>query len=164
MALSFYPVGHFPTRNCPTGGSDADCVGDKYEACLLETACGGVSCEAAEQQRLASFLNCFEYEHGSDMSFSASCAAAAGFDIKAISECVSSPVRSGRAFDAVAAAAKAGMANASCFPWIVIDGEVASTDPEGGCFGEDPLNAPLLQMLCKAMGKSGILPPGCNTD
>ena len=54
VAFSFYPAGGFSdpsynkTVDCPPSGSDANCQGDKYEACILHTLCGGQSRENQE--------------------------------------------------------------------------------------------------------------------
>ena len=116
--LSFFPVGGFSksgkTVTCPTSGHDADCSGDKYEACLLKIVCGGVVCEAADQLRLAQFLQCFEGEFDSAPAQAATCATKAGFDANLIKSCTSDPDASAAAFDAVQTAAHAGMQSAVC--------------------------------------------------
>ena len=133
-------------------GDDKDCQGDKYEACILQTFCGGGNCSASDQLKLANFLACYE---GTALTAD-KCAAAAGFDVEAIKACDQRT-----AFGMVQAAAAAGMANAQCFPWIVINGNVESKDPSGGCFGEDAGTADLLGLLCAAMD-SGTRPAGCS--
>lgn len=166
MELRFFPVGGFsgtPT-DCPQSGSDKGCQGDKYEACLLHTACGGISCPAAEQLKLASFLECFEGQNASAMDAAEPCAAKAGFDVSAVRACDRSPVQAAAAFAAVQAAASKGKKGMKCFPWIVIDGTVESKDPTEGCFGKDPSTAPLLPLLCHAIEASGTAPPaGCGS-
>ena len=159
MDLHFFPVGYFPKeRRCPGFGEDAGCQGDKYEACVLQTFCGGPNCSSSDQIKLANFLAC--YEGGSSpASFPGTadkCAALAGFDVDAIKACDGSA-----AFEMVQEAAAAGMANAKCFPWIVIDGVVQSKDPSEGCFGKDAGTADLLGLLCAAMQGSGR-PAGCS--
>ena len=163
--LRFYPVGGFPksgTVDCPSSGNDADCSGDKYEACLLHVACGGLVCDAAKQLKLAQFLACFEGDYDSAPAQAATCATKVGFDAAAIKSCAADPLASAAAFDAVQAAGHAGMQAAKCFPWIVIDGVVMSKDPEQGCFGVDAGTAPLLAMVCDAVKAAGVeVPPGC---
>ena len=166
MQLSFFPVGGFAKGNgsvtCPSSGNDAHCSGDKFESCLLHIACGGVKCEPKDQLNLANFLKCFEADHDSAPEHAAACASAAGFDVAAINACASDPTSANAAFDAVQSAAKEGMVGATCFPWIVVDGVVKSTDPEEGCFGKDAGTAPLLPLLCAAIKSSGgDLPAGC---
>lgn len=171
VELSFFPVGHFLTNSthganaaaCPNFGEDKHCQGDKFEACILQEVCGGVHCEADDQVKLADFLACFEGGNRSKMASAHPCAAKAGIrKLDTVMACASNSSRSDSAFAAVREAAKPGMANAKCFPWVVIDGTVASTDPREGCFGKDAGTAPLLPMLCDAIGKGGQpAPAGC---
>ena len=150
------------SAGCPTTGNDKFCQGDKYEACLLQAACGGVSCPAAAQMQLATFLQCFEGQHASDPSTAEPCASRAGFDVAAVRTCASSDAKSQAAFAKVQSAAKKGMEGAKCFPWIVVNDEVESRDPTEGCFGKDAATAPLLRILCKAIHESNrTAPAGC---
>jgi len=168
VQLNFFPVGHFLSgtngtaanaQSCPTAGNDKDCVGDKYESCLLSEMCGGVACNSTSQMRLASFLECFEGKNDAAPTATLPCASAAGFDVAAVAACASDESRANAAFAAVQTAAKKGLSGASCFPWIVVDGEVESKDPSAGCFGKDAATAPLLPILCKAAPSPK--PAGC---
>ena len=170
MAFTFYPIGEFPasawpngTLICPSSGVDADCQGDKYEACLLQVECGGLSCEdPGKQLALADFIDCFEGKNGSRIESAAGCADAAGLDADAVAACVSDPTASQAAFDAVQTLSADGMKSAACLPWIVIDGAVASLDPAHGCYGKDAGTAPLLDDLCAAASAQGLpLPESC---
>lgn len=160
VELRFYPVGDFPLPNgtvqCPPG-VDAGCAGDMYEACLLHAACGGVSCvDEKRQLALASFLECFEGRHGSLLKTASGCAEAAGIDTGAVHACISDTRKRADAFEMVQAAAAPSMASAKCFPWIIINGQVASNDPKGGCFGADARTAPLKALLCQAAKAEGV--------
>ena len=162
VSLEFFPVGDFPLPNgtvkCPAG-VDTGCEGDMYEACLLQVACGGVSCADEKQQlALADVLECFEGQHGSVLKTASRCAAAAGFDTNAVSACYSDATRRASAFQQVQLAAAPSMASAKCFPWIIINGEVASNTPKGGCFGSDARTAPLKAKLCQAAKAEGLPP------
>ena len=91
--LHFYPAGGFSnpgynkTVECPTAGVDANCDGDKIEACILKEYCDGVSCKPAEQLKLATFLDCFENEHGSAMSAADGCLKSSGFSVSRVRAC-----------------------------------------------------------------------------
>ena len=171
VQLRFYPVGHFLSPDnskataCPPSGNDKDCVGDKFESCLLQAACGGLVCQPTEQLRLAKFLHCFEGESASSPASAQPCTIKAGFDeatLATAASCASNATRADQAFASVQLAARSGMKDAKCFPWIVIDGVIKSKDPAGGCFGQDAGTTPLLPPLCDALQQKGAqMPPAC---
>jgi len=164
VELGFYPVGGFSnpkinkTVTCPPVGADKDCQGDKYESCLLHTFCGGVSCKPKEQLQLAHFLDCFEGEHQSAIDKADGCATAAGFDTSKVSGCLGDETAKEAAFAAVQTAA-GDMSRFICFPWIEVDGQVESKDPQGGCFGPDAGTYPLLPIICAAAKAAGAPTP-----
>jgi len=162
VQLSFYPVGGFSnpetgkTVKCASHGVDANCTGDIYESCILSQFCGGVSCESAEQLQLVKFLNCFEHENGSNMNFADSCAQQVGFDVPKIHACFDDETASMAAFDMVVAGANDTISSMQCFPWVKLDGTVISTDPHGGCLGEDAGTFPLLETFCNSTDLDSI--------
>jgi len=165
VSLSFYPVGSFidPETNetaCLPIGTDKDCITDKYETCLQQSLCpGGVgSCPPQEQMKLVRFLGCFEADHHSDMSFADQCAVASNISASAVHECFDDAVQQGAAWDALQQAARQDLLSATCFPWIMVGGEVVSTDPDHGCFGNDAATTPLLPLLCAAAPAAGVAP------
>jgi len=169
--LSFFPAGGFSnpgynkTVECPSSGADADCKGDKYEACLLSEYCGGVTCDADVQLKLAKFLACFEGEHDSAMSAADSCLTASGLSTSKVHKCLDSATSKGKAWSMVQAAASTDLPNIKCFPWIEVAGVVESKDFTHGCFGVDAGTTPLLPLLCKAAKAGGITPPAaCSTS
>jgi len=145
---------------CPAAGADADCAGDKYEACILSTQCGGVTCESKQQLQLSSFLHCFEYEHTSSMEYADSCASAAGFALSEIKACVDSPAAKAKAWADLQATVAAELPTIKCFPWIEVDGSVESKDYSHGCFGVDAATTPLLPLICDAAGSHA--PAACS--
>lgn len=170
MALSFFPVGGFSnpginkTVECPPSGTDADCQGDKYEACILDTACGGVSCPAKEQFQLATFLDCFEGQHSSQMVMADSCAADAGLNITLIRDCFDDAGAKEAAWLALQITAAAALPSVKCFPWIEVEGKVESLDYTHGCFGKDAGTTPLLPLICAAAAAGAApVPEACGT-
>ena len=168
VTLTFLPVGGFPrngTRECehlPPGTPDSKCSGDRYEACILEVECGGLSCPPTQQLKLARFLNCFEGERNANISAADMCASASGFSPHRIHTCTDAETAAKAAFAKVLAAAASGMATAKCFPWIVVDGVAQSDDPTEGCFGKDAGRTPLLPILCASARAHGSpLPVAC---
>ena len=155
-ALHFYPAGGFSnpgynkTVECPSSGLDADCNGDKYEACILSEYCGGVSCSPKPQLMLASFLDCFEGQNGAVMSAADGCAESAGLSLKRVRSCFDSASSKAAAWAMVQRAAAVELQSIKCFPWIEVDGTVESKSYSEGCFGTDAATTPLLPLLCKA--------------
>jgi len=170
VQLSFYPVGGFSnpqynkTVKCATHGVDANCTGDIYESCILKQFCGGVTCEPDAQLKLVEFLNCFEHENGSNMSFADSCAQQVGLDVPKIHMCFDDDSASSAAFDMVLAAASDELSGMECFPWVKLDGTVISTDPNGGCLGENAGTFPLLETFCNRTGLRHIETLACNSS
>jgi len=162
--LSFYPAGGFSnpgynkTVECPPGGTDADCDGDKYEACVLSEYCNGVSCAPDVQLKLANFLQCFESEHASVMSAADGCLAAAGFSVSIVRKCFDGAGKAA-AWKMVQSAAAPHLPSIKCFPWIEVAGTVESKDYQHGCFGVNAAKTPLLPLICKAAIQGGVTPP-----
>lgn len=140
---------------CPSSGNDKDCVGDEYESCLLSEFCGGPTCPAKEQLQLAEFLECFEHQHEANMSFADSCATAAGFDTAKLHECFDDNTSRLAAYENITDGANATDQDIGCFPWVVLNDKVISTDPEGGCLGEDAGTYDLLAAFCNASREAG---------
>lgn len=163
--LSFYPVGGFVNADynksvhCASEGVDANCTGDIYESCILSQFCGGVSCPAAYQLGLVAFLHCFETLHDANLTFADGCAEGAGLDVSKIHECFDDPVSSQAAIHIVLDGAAEVIPTMQCFPWVELEGTVISTDPEGGCLGEDAGTYPLVQTLCNATASANLQAP-----
>lgn len=156
VQLSFYPVGGFSNPdiqksvNCPNHGNDVNCTGDMYESCMLQEFCGGVACPSEQQLMLVKFLDCFENLHDSNMSMADTCAQQAGFDVTKVRSCFDNHAAADSAWQTIVNESKAIMPTMHCFPWVLLNGEVISTDPNGGCLGQDAGTYPLLQELCGA--------------
>ena len=157
MAFSFYPAGGFSdpsynkTVDCPPSGSDANCQGDKYEACILHTLCGGVSCKSSSDQlKLATFLHCFEGVHSGQLSDADGCASSAGLSVKTIRGCYDDDDSKAAAWAALQSAAAPTLPGIKCFPWIEVNGVVESKSYTKGCFGTDAAKTPLLPLICDA--------------
>lgn len=166
--LSFYPAGGFSnpdynkTVQCPDFGADADCAGDKYEACILSSFCKGVSCAPVEQLKLAAFLQCFEGEHESAMDSADGCLKAAGLSVAPVRACFADDAKKAAAWKTVQSAASAALPSIKCFPWIEVEGAVESKDYTHGCFGVDAAKTPLLLLLCAGAKQAGVpLPSAC---
>jgi len=160
--LSFFPL---VVSDCPDSGRDADCEGDKYQACVLDTQCNGVSCSTSQQLQLAQFLHCFEAENDVDMDAADGCASAAGFDAAAVRGCFNDEGALEEAYGAVLRAAGRELDAMQCFPWVTLDGEVLSTQVAAACLGEDASVYPLLDDICRAAGDKGLpMPAACNSD
>lgn len=164
-SLHFFPAGGFSnpgynkTVECPGSGIDADCAGDKYEACILQEYCSGVACEPPAQLKLASFLDCFEGRSGSKMSAADGCAKGAGLSVERVRKCYDSAEAKAAAWQVVQKAASVELSGITCFPWIEVAGSVVSDPAKKGCFGEDAATTPLLPLLCKGAKEEGISPP-----
>lgn len=155
VEMSFYPVG----GQCPESGTDADCEGDKYQACVLDTQCGGASCHAPQQLGFAQFLHCFEVEHDLAMDAADDCASAAGFDVSAVRGCVDDESANAAAFASVIDGAGEVLETLNCYPWVTLDGEVLSDQPEAACLGQDSSTYPLLDDICRAADQRGLTTP-----
>lgn len=140
---------------CPSRGEDKDCIGDQYESCLLSEFCGGPTCPAKEQLQLAEFLECFEHQHDANMSFADSCATAAGFDTAKLHECFDDNTSRLAAYENITNGANATGQDIVCFPWVVLDDKVISTDPDEGCLGQDAGTYDLLAAFCNASRDAG---------
>lgn len=162
VQLTFWPTGggFYSTKvqkivGCPSKGNDKDCIGDQYESCLLSEFCGGPRCPAKEQLQLAEFLECFEHQHDANMSFADSCATTAGFDTAKLHECFDDDTSRLAAWNNITNGAKATGQVIGCFPWVVLNDKVISTDPEEGCLGENAGTYDLLQAFCNASFEAG---------
>lgn len=162
VELTFWPTGggFFSVKaqkyvGCPSKGNDQDCIGDAYESCLLKQFCDGPTCPSKEQLQLATFLECFEYQHDSNMSFADSCAKDAGFDVPTLHECFDNETSRLAAYEMITDGANKTGQDIKCFPWVVLNSEVISTDPEGGCLGADAGTYDLLAAFCNASKKVG---------
>ena len=155
MAFSFYPAGGFSdpsynkTVDCPPSGSDPNCQGDKYEACILHTLCGGVSCKSsADQLKLATFLHCFEGVHSGQLSDADGCASSAGLSVKTIRGCYDDDDSKAAAWAALQAAAAPTLPGIKCFPWIEVNGVESSPTPKAA-LGPTPRRRQL-PLICDA--------------
>ena len=149
---------------CPTSGEDADCDGDKIEACILKEYCDGVACKPEEQLKLATFLDCFENQHGSAMSAANSCLKSSGFSVSRVRACFDGSAKE-VAWAMVQDAAAPKLQSIKCFPWIEVAGVVESKDFTHGCFGTDAATTPLLPLLCKAAKQGGVKPAAaCDSE
>lgn len=160
VELSYFPV----DGNCPDSGRDANCTGDRYLACVLDTECNGASCGTPQQLEFARFLHCLEAENQVDMDAADDCAHAAGFDVSAVRRCFDNH---GAREAAIAAAmlriSPAVIEEMRCFPWVVLDGEALSDQPEEGCLGGDAGSYPLIDDVCRAASERGLAaPPACD--
>lgn len=173
VQFTFYPVGGFtnPGINksvgCPKKSNsdfdlpDADCEGDKYEACLQNvSSCDDDTCTASKQFDLSQFLYCFEGEHGSAMSAADSCASAAGFDVGQIRGCYDDPAYKAAVWKSLQDRTSAVRPTLTCFPWVEVDGQVLTKN----CFGSTPGTWPLLQALCDRAEGAGVQPPAACGD
>lgn len=155
VELSFYPLG----GNCPESGRDAECEGDKYQACVLDTQCSGVSCDASQQLGLAQFLYCFEVEHNLAMDAADDCSSAAGFDVSAVRGCFDDDSATAAALTEVNKGAREALETMQCYPWVMLDGEVLSTQPDAACLGQDASTYPLLDDICRAADEREVTAP-----
>lgn len=172
VQFTFYPVGGFTnpginkTVNCPKTGRndlpDANCEGDKYEACVMNVAgCVDNTCPPKQQLGLSKFLDCFEGQDGSQMSKADSCAKAAGFDVKEVHACYDNAARKAAVWKSLQDRTSDKRGTLSCFPWVEIDGKVLTNN----CFGPIARTWPLLKAICQHCKSAGIKQPAaCAND
>jgi hypothetical protein len=171
VQFSFYPVGGFTNTGinksvqCPTTSGndlpDVDCEGDKYEACLMNvSSCVDSTCPQETQLGLSQFLDCFEGEHGSQMSSADTCAKAAGFDVGSIHTCYNNAAVKAAVWKSLQARTSAKRPTLTCFPWVEVNGQVLTDN----CFGPIAKTWPLLKALCEHSKSVGITPPAACTS
>lgn len=145
------------TVMCLPFGEDKLCRSDKYEACVLQVNCGGVSCDSTTQLQLLNFTSCFE---GPKNPFSSAdaCAASAGFDTTAIRACYDDESQREAAWSMVQAAVQTAdsppMGMTAAFPWVVIDGTVTDV-------GDNATSFPLLEKICEVAEAKAVQVEAC---
>lgn len=171
--FTFYPVGGFTNAGInksvacpPSSGSnsgsalgdlpDPHCQGDKYEACLMNaSSCVDDTCPQKIQLALSAFLDCFEGQHGSDMTKAPVCAAGAGFDIQKIQSCYHDAALRAAVWKSLQDRTASKRATLTCFPWVEVNGKALTDD----CFGPNARTWPLLKALCSHFKAEGMEAP-----